>query len=288
MMNTEGTENLNSTVDDGGWKGELRLEFSPSKGKTIISSRRHRGPLAIQRPFYPEGDAVCHVYALHPPGGIVGGDSLHYDVKVHSGAHALITTPSAGKFYRTAGAVASQIQELYVGADAALDWLPLETIVYPGTNAHLATRINLSEKSVFFGWEIVCLGLPASGSLFTEGKFVQTIEVFRNNEPVLIERGRYAGGSPMLNSKWGLSGKTVFGTLVGTSDDLEVLKRLRDYFAVEAGPEEVSITAVDGLMVCRAIGTSAFRLRDLLSAAWTEMRRNQSGRAGCPPRIWNT
>jgi urease accessory protein len=285
MIKSESTSSLSG---DNGWKGELELEFSPAGSKTIISGRRHFGPLAIQRPFYPEGEEVCHVYALHPPGGIVGGDSLHYDVTVKSGAHALITTPSAGKFYRTVATAASQIQELSVESGGALDWLPLETIVYPGSEARLATRVNLEGDAAFFGWEIICLGLPASGSLFTEGKFIQTMEIFRDSEPVFMERGTYSGGSAMLDQQWGLSGNTVFGTLVGTFEDKDELDKLRTYFKNEARSGEVALTAMDGLTICRAIGHSAFRVRDLLTEAWNVMRHKQSGRAGCPPRIWNT
>ena len=56
-----------------GWQARLDLEFALSQQKTVISKRRHSGPLTIQRPFYPEGD-VCHLYLLHPPGGVVAGD----------------------------------------------------------------------------------------------------------------------------------------------------------------------------------------------------------------------
>ena len=43
--------------------------------------RRHEGPFCIQRPFYP-GDGACHVYLLHPPGGLAAGDELDLDVDV--------------------------------------------------------------------------------------------------------------------------------------------------------------------------------------------------------------
>lgn len=277
-----------SDPDEKGWKGELGLEFSSSHGRTIISSRRHRGPLTLQRPFYPEGDEVCHVYALHPPGGVVGGDSLLFDIKVHDGAHALVTTPAAGKFYRTVGPKSYQIQKLTVDAGGVLDWLPLESIVYSGTDACLSTQVHLRGDAVFFGWEVVCLGLPASGALFSKGKFIQELEIYRDNEPVFIERGQYLGGSALLDEAWGLSGNTVFGTLVGTFDDSCVLENLRNYFLQEAAKEEISLSCMDGLTVCRVLGHSAFRVRDLLSAAWSAMRQKKSGRTGCPPRVWNT
>jgi urease accessory protein len=270
-----------------GWEAELALEFASSHGRTV-PARRHSGPLTVQRPFYPEGDAVCHVYALHPPGGVVGGDCLRFDVQARADAHGLVTTPAAGKFYRSAGPLAVQEQRLRVDAGAALDWLPLETIVYPGANARLDTRVDLAGDACFFGWEVVCLGLPASGGLFQTGEFTQSFEVYRDGEPVLLERARYQGGSPLLTEPWGLDGFTVFGTLIGTVDSAGLAETVRKRAQLSAATERFSLTRVDGLTVCRIMGDNAFKVRDLLAEAWNAMRTERLGRAACPPRVWNT
>jgi hypothetical protein len=133
--------------------------------------------------------------------------------------------------------------------------------------------------------------LDISGEVITTPfTFPATVHsIFWNQcEPVFMERGTYSGGSAMLDQQWGLSGNTVFGTLVGTFEDKDELDKLRTYFKNEARSGEVALTAMDGLTICRAIGHSAFRVRDLLTEAWNVMRHKQSGRAGCPPRIWNT
>jgi urease accessory protein len=114
-----------------GWLAELDLGFAPRGSRTVLARRRHRGPLAVQRPFHPEGD-VCHVYLLHPPGGVVAGDRLAIRVAADPGAEALLTTPAAGKFYRSEGPVARQTVALEIGEGASLEWLPQETILYPG------------------------------------------------------------------------------------------------------------------------------------------------------------
>ncbi len=102
-----------------GWRARLELGFAPRPGRTALVHRRQRGPLAVQRPFYPEDD-VCHLYLLHPPGGVVGGDSLHIQADAGAGAHALVTTPGATKFYLSAGASAQQVQILRVAVGASL------------------------------------------------------------------------------------------------------------------------------------------------------------------------
>ena len=115
----------------------------------------------MQRPFFPEGREVCHVYLLHPPGGIVGGDRLQVEARVGAGAHALLTTPAATKVYRSAGPAAAQEAELVVARDGVLEWLPQETIVYDGADVALATRARLERGARFLGLDLLCFGLPA-------------------------------------------------------------------------------------------------------------------------------
>src|SRR3982075_4786468 len=90
------------------WKAELRLEFERREGRTVLAKRRHEGPLVVQKPLYPEGDAVGHAIVVHPPAGIAGGDELEFSARADEGAHALLTTPGAGKWYRSGGAWARQ------------------------------------------------------------------------------------------------------------------------------------------------------------------------------------
>ncbi|WP_419785834.1 urease accessory protein UreD [Pseudodesulfovibrio sp.] len=271
-----------------GWKAELELGFAASGGRSILARRRHFGPLTVQRPFHPEGDATCHVYALHPPGGVVGGDQLLFNVHAATGAHGLVTTPAATKFYRTAGPTALQVQRLSVDPGGVLEWLPLETIVYPGAKAELCTHVELAGDGIYFGWEVVCLGLPTSNAPFDHGDFIQTLAVHRDGEPVLLERTHLTGGSDLLDEPWGLGGHTVFGTLVGTVDGDGLAAHIRALAGEREDDNIFSLTRVDGLTVCRVMGHNAFRVRELLAAAWGAMRMKRLGRGPCPPRVWNT
>ena len=143
---------------NGRWPARLALGFSPRHDRTELVQRRRSGPLSIQRPFFPEGD-TCHVYLLHPPGGVAGGDDLDVRVSMDPSARALITTPGATKFYRTRGPDATVRQTLEVGDGAVLEWLPQENIFFPGADADVTTEFHLRGSARLAAWEIQCLGL---------------------------------------------------------------------------------------------------------------------------------
>jgi len=157
------------------WHGELALDYRAASGRTIVRDR-HTGPLRVLRALHPEG-GICHSVLVHPPGGIVGGDVLAIKATLGEGAHALVTTPGATRFYRSAGAAASQSLEVVAEADARLEWLPLETIAYSGCDATNRMRFVLAAGAETIGWDITALGLPESSLPFVAGRFAQSIEI---------------------------------------------------------------------------------------------------------------
>ena len=272
--------------EDGGWRASLELEFQGDGQRTLLSLNRHQGPLMVQRPFYPQGELGCHLYILHPPGGLVAGDGLTVTARLHPGARALLTTPAAGKIYRSPGPQAQVEQRLMVDTGAALEWLPLETIVYDQARAHLRTRVELAEGAAYLGWEIICLGLPASAQPFRAGLVRQDLELWRQGRPLLLERGRYQGGSPALEAPWGLAGRWVSGTMVATGCDAELLAAVRRGASEVDQQGQFAATLISGLIVCRYLGWEAEAARAYFLRAWESLRPAVMGQPANVPRIW--
>jgi urease accessory protein len=270
---------------DTGWRAALDLEFAPVGSRTVLARRSHLGPLVVQRPFYPEGD-VCHVYVVHPPGGVVGGDTLELRARVRDGAHALVTTPAATKFYRSEGRVARQSQDIALDA-ATFEWLPQETILFPDAYANIATRVRLSERSTFIGWEIVCYGRPASGMAYASGRAHQDFELWLNDVPLMLDHLRLDGASASMQSRFGLAGHTVLGTMFAYPADDALLELARSV-SLTAGIAHLACTKVDGVLVCRAVGPQADAVRRAFVSIWSSIRPQIAGRAATPPRIWST
>jgi len=254
----------------------------------VLADQTHTGPLLVQRPFYPEGEGACHVVLLHPPGGVVGGDRLRIDAALGCGAHALLTTPAAGKFYRSAGPEAEQVQDFRIAADACLEWLPQETIVYSAARAALRTEVRAAAGARFMGWEVLCLGRPASGEAFSAGWCHSTLELWRDGRRVLTERARFAGGDALLAAPWGLAGYPVTATFVATCDDAALVEAARQAALAVAVEGLFAVTRLDGVLVARYLGLHAESARRKLVPVWDTVRRGLLGRAAVLPRIWYT
>ncbi|OQW76484.1 MAG: urease accessory protein [Proteobacteria bacterium ST_bin11] len=269
-------------TDATAWEAELTLGFSQRGDKSVLSKRQHRGPLTVQRPFYPEG-GVCHVYLLHPPGGVVAGDQLSITATVEADAQALITTPAAGKFYRSGGGEARQTINLTVAENASLEWLPQETIVYEGARLNSCMNIDLAEQAHFIGWEILALGRPAAGEGFENGSATLNWRISRAGRLLYLERLRL--DAEAFQARWGLFGHSACGTLFVYPASSSQLTAVQELIGEEANR---GVTLIEGLLICRGLDRRADLLKGFFERVWGLVRGNVVGKAVCAPRIWAT
>ena len=272
----------------GAWQAHLRLGFALHDGVSRLVERTHRGPLRVQKPLYPEGDAVCHAIIIHPPGGVVGGDQLAVDATVGAGAHALLTSPGAAKWYRANGHVSGQHIVLRAGAGAAIEWLPQESIFFDQACVRLRHEVELAVDASYIGCDIVCLGRSASGEIFSTGSISQQVQIRRGGKLLWWEQGVLAGGGALMASPLGLASHTVCATLiaVGTSVSPSVLAAVRE-IGVPAGAV-FGATHMKALVVVRLLCGDSEAARRIMLTAWQLLRPAMLGRDAVVPRIWNT
>src|SRR5450631_911651 len=267
------------------WRAALKLRYERDAMRTVLVERAHFGPLVVQKSLYPEGNAVCQNIIVHPPAGIVGGDTLRIDVAVGAGSHAQLTTPGAAKWYRSAGAQAQQEIALQAGQGGTLEWLPQEAIVFDGAMARMSTRIELTGDAVFMGWDLVCLGRAAAGERFARGSLRQRVVLVRDGVPLFIESATLDGGSALMGSPVGLNGCVVFGTFLAAAITMPVavLTACRE---VEPQVGEGAVTKMRGCLVARYRGASAEAGRAYFTELWHRVRPALTGRDAIAPRIW--
>lgn len=272
------------------WHARLDLDYSHENHRSVARFR-HDGPLRILQSLYPEGDAVCHNVLVHPPGGLVGGDTLEIGVTASAGSHGLITTPGASRFYRSDGELALQRTRIRLDAGARVEWLPLEAICYSGCRAENRITIEAAPGAELIGWDVTALGLPNAGQPFDHGSLLQHIEV----PGVWLERGRIdAADRRLLDSPIGLAGHRCIASLffvAGTALPrarrdalLDVARSLADAHALAA---TAGATSPHGeIVVLRVLAPVVEPAMQLLRQVWQAWRAECWQMPPSTPRIW--
>lgn len=272
------------------WHSSLTLDYTAVAQKTTAHFV-HKGPLRILKSLYPEGEAICHNILVHPPGGLAGGDVLDIQVNVAPGAHGLVTTPSATRFYRSDGEVASQHSQLCLQAGARLEWLPLEAIAHPGCLADNRLTLHLEPGAEMIGWDVVALGLPHSGQAFDKGRYGQHIEM----PGVWLERGQVQATDLRLRmSPLGLAGHTCMASVffaVGRD-----LPRQRRELALEAARDILQAPGINipagatcpnaRVVVVRVLAPQVEPALNVLKQIWACWRTALWQLPTAQPRIW--
>jgi urease accessory protein len=274
------------------WLGHLQLHYRLD-GQRTTALDRHHGPLRVLQRLYPEGDAVCHHVLVHPPGGLVGGDVLEIDAQLDPGTHALITTPGATRFYRSAGQPAVQQVRAQVAEGARLEWLPLETIAYAQCQAENRLVFTLDPGAEMMGWDLLALGLPAADRPWDQGRYTQHLTL----PGVWLEHAVVdAHDRRLLDSPLGWAGRRVLGTMwFAAGRDLETARRTalldsaRDALCASPLHSHAGATAPHArVVVVRVLADRVEPAMQAMVAVRQAWRSVAWQLAAHPPRIWRT
>lgn len=273
------------------WHASLQLDYTQEAGRSVARFL-HQGPLRILQSLYPEGHAVCHNVLVHPPSGLVGGDTLDMRVSVGEGAHGLVTTPGATRFYRSEAGLATQQVHARLETGARLEWLPLEAIAYNGCDALNRAVFELAPGAELMTWDITAFGLPATDLPYVQGTFRQHMEI----PGVWLERGRIsASDTRLMDGPLGLAGQRCMATLVfasgsGIADERRDRALAGARELLEASPLRLSAGATSPhpqVIVLRALAPVTEPATQVLRQVWAAWREALWGLPGTLPRLWH-
>ena len=271
------------------WQGIINLVYEHQQQETKVKSVFSQAPFKIQNSFYPEGKSICHSVILHTAGGVAGDDILSQNIHLSPQSQVLITTPAATKIYRCLGKTAIQDIKIQLDNNCYLEYLPQEMIVFNQANFEQKMRVNLAENASYLGWEIIRFGRSARGEIFNQGKWLNYLEIYRENKPIWLDRQYFSGESQLFYSLNGLKGNPVVGNLVyivsGYLDDYIAFLRhlLREKYGDNLS---LGITTLQEGLLCRYWGDSVSKAKEYFTFIWQFLREKRGFNGNFKPRVW--
>lgn len=270
------------------WQGKINLIYEYQENKTKIKSVYHQAPFNIQRPFYPEGNSICHSIILHTAGGIVGGDILNQNIYLLPDTKVFITNPAATKIYRTSTEKAIQETIITLENNTYLEYLPQEIIVFNQCQYQQKLTVKLGNNATWLGWEIIRFGRSARGETFTEGKWINYTEIYHQNKPLWIDRQSFSGESQLFSEINGLANKPVVGSLIliSTNNSDNFIDEIRALIKNEFNHLTLGVTSLQQGLLCRYHGNSVSEAKISLTAIWQLLRQKYGLNPLFKPRVW--
>jgi len=259
-----------------------------------MSHRKHYGPVRVQKMLWPEKTGVCHAIIVHPPAGIAGGDHLTFQIETKEQAHAVVTTPGAGKWYKTNGKQAFQHIHLNVKDQSILEWVPQETMLFDGAFAYSETHIHLDNAASFIGWDMLVLGRQARAEQFVQGSYHNQFKLWRENKLLVADTLHFEGQDRWLKSCLGMNNQAVMGSLWAVAPQKyrssfyleQQLELIRELMMRMQAP--VTLTLLDDVVCARFLGNDVRRCHDAFAAIRAKLRRYWFDLDEEFPRIWKT
>jgi urease accessory protein len=305
----------------GGWSARIGFCIGLDGGRSVLRSLYHQGPVRLQKLLWPEGPSPAHAILLHPPGAMAGGDRMELLVRAETGSGLVITTPGAGKWYRSRASAAQRLR-FEVEEGACIEWMPQETLVHDGARMAAHTSWELASGARAAALDILVFGRRQSGERCTNldlslGSSVRVGGHLVYLDPLVLRRSTalpsiaaqlegaaVMGGCHVSGLLWAYApefcafqsaawprGQLAFPG--GAAAVVALQESLENVFAsLEAANAEHLLVGASclpsGLVVVRAVGNDTETVRKHLQQAWSLLRPLVRGRAGVVPRIWST
>ena len=257
--------------------GELRADFQSVGAGTQAMNVFETGGLRLRCPRVAQGfEGVL----INTGGGVAGGDKCSYDFDVGPKAQVTFTTQSAEKIYRAQSNAAEIDVALRIGAHAAVEWLPQETILFGGARLNRRLDMELDETSSLTMLESVIYGRMAMGETEIAGAFRDRWRIRRGRRLLFAEDMRLDGDMTAALDRPAVGdGARSNATFLHVAPDAEArLDEIRASLA--EAPCEWGASAWNGMALVRLLSPSPEKMR----AAIVSLLQSFRGRDA--PRVW--
>ena len=240
--------------------------FTRTGPRTSLDTLHEAGALRLRLPRGPS----CVATLVNTGGGLVAGDRVEMTLTAHPGADLALTSVAAEKVYRAGDAAITCVTtHLNVAENAALAWLPQETILFDGARLDRRLTVHVSGTSTFLGAEMLVFGRLAAGETAMSGLLRDRWRIRRNAQLIFADESALEGAIGALLDRPALGGGArAVGLIVrigtGQADHLDGLRAVLE---ARVDKVEAGASLVGDVLVGRLLARSPADLRDAMVEA---------------------
>jgi len=155
--------------------------------------------LHLSKPHSDEGSLVVNI--VNPTAGIFDDDVISLAVTAEAGSSIVLTTPSAGRVYRSRKGGTAQVDQKYtVASGAHLEFYPEPFIPQAGARYEQRSTLDVAADGTLIFFEWLTPGRVASGECFQYTELLWDTDVSHAGRLVSRERYRLSPEDHSLSS----------------------------------------------------------------------------------------
>ena len=263
-------------------RAELGFVRHATRG-TVLRHMYHAAPCRVLFP-QPEPGELPQGALVNVAGGLAGGDSLAFDIRLGEGAAASLTTPAAEKLYRSLGDDSRIETRIGLEQGALLEWLPQETILFDGSRLRRSFQADLAPGAQLLAAEMLVFGRAARGERLRGGFFSDRWQLRREGRLIWTEALELSGDiAAKLDNPFTFGGAGAMASLLLAGPQAEAARDLLR----ELDPDIAASLLRPGLLLARFLGEPS-ALRAALARALPALRAACFGLPPRLPRLWTT
>jgi len=265
-------------------RGSLDISFS----KKGISRMYYKNPLRS----FSNDDGIENIptaVIVNTSGGIVSGDKHKVCINIDKNSKALIFSQAAEKIYKSLNNDYAEINnDIFVGENSWIEWLPQETIVFENSRLKRNLNIYLSKNSESLAGEIVVLGRLAKGEFVNNVYLKDAISIYKNGKIQWVDIALLKEGvNNARSSSTRLDGANSFFTIVLSSEKVKKYKKaIVDLTTSFIKKIKISVTLVNENLVIKGLSEDPLLLRKIFSKIWCFIRLELKKLTPVMPKLW--
>ncbi len=268
--------------------GAAEIVFACPDGVTRLADLYQSDPCRVLLPRPGAGEPATGVIVT-TSGGVVGGDRLRFAATSAPGAVCSVTSQAAEKIYRSAGQDSRIGIELRAESDAALEWMPQETILFDGARLRRTTDIGVAGGARLIAGDMIVLGRLAHGERFRHGFLHDGWRVRRDGRLLWADGLRldHAIGQT-LGRPSAFDCAAALATLIYVATDAASRMAVaRTWLERLPGEVRAGVTCLGDVLLIRMLGRDPLAVRRCFGGVWSKLRAETFGFPARLPRIWD-